>query len=942
MGNGLARLFLTALMAILVVAELGAAASVPAAIEPDIIEPAIGHQETPDDAEVVPRDRDMTTSPRADITFGRFRSIQVNVDALGNNIIGDAANEPSIAVNPLDSSQIAIGWRQFTTVTSNFRQAGWGYTQDGGETWTFPGVLQPGVFRSDPVLDYDADGTFYYNSLRSDFSCQYYISGNGGATWSAPYESFGGDKQWSAIDRTGGVGRGNIYLAWSPVAGCCAGRLFTRSTNGALSFMEPIELPGSPMWGTLAVAPNGNLFITGRAAGSVAPVLRSTNAQNPLVTPTFTQIAFANLGGDTRFSTGPNPGGLLGQVWIACEPEGGPRPNNVYLLASVDRPGGDPLDVMFTRSTNGGLSWSAPLRINDDSTGNAAWQWFATMSVAPDGRIDAVWADTRLSPAHTHSQLYFSMSRDGGLTWTPNEALTPQFNHSLGYPNQNKLGDYYHMYSDNGYAYLAYAATFNGEQDVYFLRIPIDCNENGTPDDDDIAAGTSLDCDSNGIPDECDVDCDGSGGVDACEIAAGLVADCNGNHRPDDCDLAFNPAMDCDDSGLLDSCEVAAGTSPDCNANGIPDMCDITSGAAADCNANAVPDSCDALALALTITPPQPAFACVTANAGFAVSAPGATAYQWRFQGQDLPNENGPTLTIPDVVLADEGSYSCRVSFGCISVISAAAPLHVIPQEVSVQLVSAPQLQVCTQGNAMAAAMFVSVNDTDGAIYQWSLDGTDLEDSNRVSGAQSSLLNVTNLQPGDSGTYTCRVWNPCIDEVNAASTSAVLDVIDPEFNQPPANVCAETGEVAVFTAQVEATLPFVVRWYEGETLLNDGGRLSGTSTNTLQLANVQPADLGRQFRLRAVVIDPVCSTYSPEAMLLAQPPGGCAECPVPGDLDADGDYDLVDMQQFALCFGADVTVAAQCACANVAAFDSVVDSADWVLLEQVLSGPFVP
>ena len=41
----------------------------------------------------------------------------------------------------------------------------------------------------------------------------------------------------------------------------------------------------------------------------------------------------------------------------------------------------------------------------------------------------------------------------------------------MGYPNQDKLGDYYDMVSDNTGAYLAYAATFNGGQDVYFLRI---------------------------------------------------------------------------------------------------------------------------------------------------------------------------------------------------------------------------------------------------------------------------------------------------------------------------------------------------------------------------------------------------------------------------------------------------------------------------------------
>ena len=60
--------------------------------------------------------------------FGPFISYQVNVDNNGNNIVGDAANEPSIAVDPTDGNKMTIGWRQFNSVSSNFRQGGWGFT----------------------------------------------------------------------------------------------------------------------------------------------------------------------------------------------------------------------------------------------------------------------------------------------------------------------------------------------------------------------------------------------------------------------------------------------------------------------------------------------------------------------------------------------------------------------------------------------------------------------------------------------------------------------------------------------------------------------------------------------------------------------------------------------------------------------------------------------
>src|SRR5207344_3279577 len=114
------------------------------------------------------------------ITTTGFSMNQVNVNTSGQNILGDAANEPNIAVNPLNENVIVIGWRQFDNVSSNFRQAGWSYTSDGGQSWTFPGVIEPGIFRSDPVLDYDSSGNFYYNSLTIDnfgnYVCKVFIS----------------------------------------------------------------------------------------------------------------------------------------------------------------------------------------------------------------------------------------------------------------------------------------------------------------------------------------------------------------------------------------------------------------------------------------------------------------------------------------------------------------------------------------------------------------------------------------------------------------------------------------------------------------------------------------------------------------------------------------------------------------------------------------------
>src|SRR5207253_8996378 len=141
------------------------------------------------------------TSPRMVSSYGPFTSYQVNVDAQGHNIVGDAANEPSIAVDPTNGNKMAITWRQFNTITSNFRQAGYGYTTDGGTTWTFPGVLENNVFRSDPVANSDETGKFFYLSLRSDQNQSFFCddlwrSLNGGQTWTQGGPGHGGDKEW--------------------------------------------------------------------------------------------------------------------------------------------------------------------------------------------------------------------------------------------------------------------------------------------------------------------------------------------------------------------------------------------------------------------------------------------------------------------------------------------------------------------------------------------------------------------------------------------------------------------------------------------------------------------------------------------------------------------------------------------------------------------------
>jgi hypothetical protein len=90
-----------------------------------------------------------------------------------------------------------------------------------------------------------------------------------------------------------------------------------------------------------------------------------------------------------------------------------------------------------------------------------------------------VWYDTRNAVNNIDSQLFYSYSTDGGVTWAPNVAVSNSFNPQAGYPQNNKIGDYITIVSDNTGGNVAYSATYNvnpqavggHEQDIYYVRV---------------------------------------------------------------------------------------------------------------------------------------------------------------------------------------------------------------------------------------------------------------------------------------------------------------------------------------------------------------------------------------------------------------------------------------------------------------------------------------
>ena len=124
----------------------------------------------------------------------------------------------------------------------------------------------------------------------------------------------------------------------------------------------------------------------------------------------------------------PAPTGNAGFPKMAYDPNTGPFGALYVTYLGFDF--GD-LDVLVQRSIDTGVTWSPPLRVNDDPRGNGVRQLTPDISVAPNGRVDVVWFDTRTnlpSPIiprpSGQGDIYYASSSDGGATFSSNRRIS--------------------------------------------------------------------------------------------------------------------------------------------------------------------------------------------------------------------------------------------------------------------------------------------------------------------------------------------------------------------------------------------------------------------------------------------------------------------------------------------------------------------------------------
>lgn len=83
-------------------------------------------------------------------------------------------------------------------------------------------------------------------------------------------------------------------------------------------------------------------------------------------------------------------------------------------------------DVYHERSTDGGRTWSEPVRLSDDPTDALVGQYHPDLVIAPDGRVDVAWWDFRADATVGGfvNDVYLASTSDNGQSWSPNVRVT--------------------------------------------------------------------------------------------------------------------------------------------------------------------------------------------------------------------------------------------------------------------------------------------------------------------------------------------------------------------------------------------------------------------------------------------------------------------------------------------------------------------------------------
>jgi hypothetical protein len=383
-----------------------------------------------------------------------------------------------VAPSPRSESDIRVDfWNPLRVIAASNEIGGSGlqaqfYSRDGGTTWgrtTLPPV-KGDLFQTDPTVDWTSDGTAWATTIgvANGFATRVraYRSGDGGATWVLDGTVSGTqnrvDKQavWADHSATSPY-RDTLYAVWHDSGPVYVNR---RPRNG--SWGTPVLVSGTQtgtgIGSDIKTNSAGVAFaLWPNTVSRKIQMVRSANGGATWSAPS--QVATTIDSYDIGV---PAQSRRRVLIYVSAGAYKAPGKDLVYAawtdmnlpnckIGSANRPAiACKTRVWFTRSTDGGRTWEAPRKVNDNRRAlNDQFNQALAVDEAT-GAIAIIYYDTAGSPGRSSANVWYQSSFDDGTTWSaPFQVTTLSSNESApGSEAGNQYGDY------NGLS--GYAGTF--------------------------------------------------------------------------------------------------------------------------------------------------------------------------------------------------------------------------------------------------------------------------------------------------------------------------------------------------------------------------------------------------------------------------------------------------------------------------------------------------
>lgn len=416
---------------------------------------------------------------------------------------------------PRSESDIRVNyWDPMKIISASNNISGSGnqaqfYSTDGGVTWgqTILPLQTGDAFHSDPTVEWTSDGTAWattigINSGGSVLHMRAYKSTDNGATWTFDATFSGSqtntDKQIIWVDHSAtSPFKDNLYAIWhngNPA-------FMNRRTGPAGSWQTAIQVSGAESTGTAIgadVKTNafGDVFGFWPTTGNKKIfVVKSTNGGVSYGTPVQIATTFGS------FDVGVpamNSRRLL--IYVSGGAYRTASKDLVYaawsdLTSACTEPGSNVAStcksrVWFSRSTNGGGSWSAPVMINNQASLNDQFNQWLVVDEAT-GALEIVYYDTVADAGRKKVDIWHQSSFDDGVTWSPAVKVTSaQTDETIsGADNGNQFGDYNSLSGIAGQFFPSWTdRRSNGREEIWTAKLTDTvCTPPGAP-----AIGTAL------------------------------------------------------------------------------------------------------------------------------------------------------------------------------------------------------------------------------------------------------------------------------------------------------------------------------------------------------------------------------------------------------------------------------------------------------------------